>query len=101
MRIAWFTPYSRSSAIAKCSRTIVTALAKRHEVEIWHVEDQEILDAPVPLKRLRSVGEWDAERHDQYDLVVYNFGNYFPFHRDIFLVSRKYSVICILHDFVI
>ena len=100
MRIAWFTPYSPFSAIAKCSRTIVTALAQRHEVEIWHFEEQQIRDAPVPVRRLQSPDDWDAARHDQYDLVVYNFGNYLPFHREIFLLSRRRPGICILHDFV-
>lgn len=100
MRIAWFTPYSQRSAIGKCSRTIVTALAKRHEVEVWHFDSDEILDAPVPVKRLGSAREWEALKLDQYDLVVYNFGNYLPFHREIFFLSRNWPGVCILHDFV-
>jgi glycosyltransferase involved in cell wall biosynthesis len=37
---------------------------------------------------------------ENYDLVIYNFGNYLQYHREIFHVSRRWPGVCILHDIV-
>jgi len=100
MRIAWFTPLSRKSAIARASVAIAAELAQLADVHICHFEPGEVRDAAVPVKRFASAAALDDRTLENYDLAVYNFGNYLPFHREIFLLSRHWPGICILHDIV-
>src|SRR5271157_2720467 len=100
MRIAWFTPLSRKSAIARASVAIAAELAPLADVHICHFEPGEVRDAAVPVKRFASAAALDDRTLENYDLAVYNFGNYLPFHREIFLLSRHWPGICILHDIV-
>lgn len=100
MKIAWFTPLSKKSAIARASVGIVAELAKLAEVHLCHFESGEVRETQVPVKRFASASAVDDRIVENYDLAIYNFGNYLPFHRDIFLVSRRWPGICILHDIV-
>ncbi|HYW47748.1 MAG TPA: glycosyltransferase [Bryobacteraceae bacterium] len=100
MKIAWFTPLSKKSAIARASAGIVTELAKLADVNLIHFENGDVRDASVPVKRFASAAAVDERTLNHYDLAIYNFGNHLPFHREIFLVSRRHPGICILHDFV-
>jgi len=54
----------------------------------------------VPVRRFRTASDVDEQTLSKYDVVVYNFGNHLPFHREIFLLSRRHPGICVLHDFV-
>jgi glycosyltransferase involved in cell wall biosynthesis len=40
------------------------------------------------------------EQLASFDITIYNFGNHFPFHREIFFLSQRWPGVCILHDFV-
>ena len=100
MKLAWFTPFSRSSAIARCSLGIVAELAKIAEVDLCHFEAGESREISVPVRRFRTASDVDEQTLSKYDVVVYNFGNHLPFHREIFLLSRRHPGICVLHDFV-
>ncbi len=99
MRIAWFTPFSRKSSIGRRSAEIVAALGEHAEVHLWHPETSRRETGA------RTISFCDADRvgpnalHD-YDLVVYNLGNYLPFHKEIYHVARRFPGINILHDFV-
>src|SRR5438552_7622114 len=100
MTIAWFTPFSKKSAIGRCSGAIVTELSKYANVDIWHPETSDTHETKVKTVRFSHAERLDFTRLSAYDLIVYNLGNHLPFHREIFQVARRFSGICILHDFV-
>jgi len=100
VKIAWFTPFSKRSAIARCSHAIVTELAKHATVDLWHAEPEDARATEVRTIRFSQSPEVDLATLAAYDLVVYNFGNYLPFHREIFHVSQRFPGLCVLHDFV-
>jgi glycosyltransferase involved in cell wall biosynthesis len=100
MRIAWFTPMSQKSAIGRFSVAVAASLAKLADVEICYFDADRIRETVVPARRFQSSESITVETLSSYDVVVYNFGNYLPFHREIFLLSRQWPGVCILHDFV-
>jgi len=100
MRIAWFTPMSQESAIGRFSVAVATSLAKLADVEICYFDADRIRETVVPTRRFQSSKSVTAATLSSYDVVIYNFGNYLPFHREIFLLSRQSPGVCILHDFV-
>ncbi len=100
MKIAWFTPFSRKSAIGRASAGVVEELARLAEVHVCHFDAGDIRETRVPVKRFASASAVDERTLESYDLTIYNFGNYFPFHREIFLLSRRWPGVCILHDIV-
>jgi len=100
MKIAWFTPFSRKSAIGRCSAGIVAELAQFASVDLWHPEASDERATSVPRVRFRRGIDADLRQLSEYDLVVYNFGNHLPFHREIFQVSRRMPGLVVLHDLV-
>jgi len=100
VKIAWFTPFSGKSAIGRASAGVVEELAKLAEVHLCHFETGDVRETRVPVKRFASAAGVDDRTLESYDLAVYNFGNHLPFHREIFLLSRRWPGICILHDIV-
>src|SRR6266852_5510938 len=100
MKIAWFTPFSTESAIAKCSRLITGELAKLTDVDLWCPDAPEIQSTKLRVFRFGPSFDLGPDALSGYDIVVYNLGNHLPFHRQIFEMSRKAPGIVILHDFV-
>src|SRR5271165_437192 len=100
MRIAWFTPMSQKSAIARFSVGVAASLAKLASVEICYFDADQIRETAVPARRFQTSKSVTVETLSSYDVVVYNFGNYLPFHREIYLLSKRWPGVCILHDFV-
>jgi glycosyltransferase involved in cell wall biosynthesis len=101
MNIAWFTPFSKKSAIGRCSQGIVTALAAKSPVDLCHFDNDETHAVQVPVRRFTSYREVDPAVMSRYDVIFYNFGNHLPFHKEIYEVSRRWPGVCILHDFVL
>ena len=100
MRIAWFTPFSTRSAIGDFSQHITAALAAHAEVDIWTADEGERPEAEMPLIRIGGTGAPEAALAG-YDALVYNMGNYHPFHREIHEISMRHPGIVILHDRVL
>jgi len=99
MKIAWFTPFSITSAIGKYSQIATNEISKFHEVDLWIPEKTNILKTSLK-KYLISFEEEKIKFLRNYDLIIYNLGDYFLFHKDIYLMSRKIKGIVILHDYV-
>ncbi len=100
MKLAWFTPFSRRSAIARFSEAVVRELARHHTVDLWYPKVSDPRAAGVRIVCFRDAAEVDPNRLAEYDLLVYNLGNHLPFHREIYEISRRFPGLCIMHDFV-
>jgi glycosyltransferase involved in cell wall biosynthesis len=97
MRIAWFTPFHEHSAIGEFSQHITTELAKLSDVEIWTSDDAPLLSTELSLVGY-SPNSKSLDQLQDYDIVIYNLGNYLGYHGDIHLVSKEHPGIVILHD---
>jgi glycosyltransferase involved in cell wall biosynthesis len=100
MKIAWFTPFSRKSAIGRFSRAVAEELKQLHFVDIWHPETGDVLQSDCPTRSFRKAEDVRHEVLSSYDCVVYNLGNYVPFHLEIYRLSKAFPGFLILHDFV-
>ena len=100
MRIAWFTPLSARSAIGQFSAHVTTALARHADVDIWTADADPLHESDLRVLRFGGAHELGAALRD-YDALVYNMGNYLPFHRAIHEVSQRHPGIVILHDRVL
>ena len=96
MKIAWFTPFVRQSAIGKIGALICEKLAENHEVEIWTQHTEDLIETSVPVTSFRI--EDFSDISEQYDYIFYNFGNFAGYHREIMEASQKCPGIVILHD---
>ena len=101
MKIGWFTPFSDRSAIGRFSRDVAVELAKSSELEVCCFDRGPIHEVEIPLRRFESAARVTQADLAKYDVVFYNFGNHFPFHGEIYLVSQQWPGIAILHDFVL
>jgi glycosyltransferase involved in cell wall biosynthesis len=100
VRIGWFTPFSRRSAIAEVSQHVTAELAGRVDVEIWGTGCDEPCRTDLPLhdldERLPT-----PEELDRYDWCVYHYGDHAPFHARIHEVAVQRPGIVVLHDRVL
>jgi glycosyltransferase involved in cell wall biosynthesis len=100
MNIGWFTPLSVKSAIARFSVAVAAELSQLARVDLCHFDRGPIHKTDVPVVKFRSAEAVSAQALKQYDITIYNFGNYLPYHGDIYTLSRRCPGISILHDFV-
>ena len=99
MRIAWFTPFTKNSAIGKYSQVVTDGLSKICEIDIWSAESDNLL--PTRLKVFHYMPEDNLlQKLDNYDYIVYNIGDSTIFHKTIYEASKKFKGIVILHDIV-
>ncbi len=99
LKIAWFTPFSAHSGIAKYSRLVTGALAELADIDLWVEERPDLIDSELKVIRYSQPAP-DAQRLAGYDLAVYNLGNHYPFHRQMFEVFGKAPGVVVLHDLV-
>src|SRR5690349_19340845 len=100
MKIAWFTPFAKASAIGRFSRLVAERLARTADVDIWHPPADELHETKLRTIELSPRVQFSPGMLAPYDLVVYNHGDHLPYHRDIWLASQAAPGITILHDFV-
>lgn len=102
LRLLWVTPFSKRSAIGTFSRLVTDELARRGilDVTIGSCEAAPIAaDAahPTRLPLILDAAEV-AERLHEFDLVLYNIGNNYPFHGALADLLPKRSGIFVIHD---
>lgn len=100
LKIAWFTPLSRRSAIGEFSVHVAAELAKFAAVQLWTSDEPPLLDTELPVVSY-TPGSTELAGLSGYDATVYNMGDYLPFHEDIHEVSRAHPGVVILHDRVL
>jgi glycosyltransferase involved in cell wall biosynthesis/ribosomal protein S18 acetylase RimI-like enzyme len=97
MRIAWLTPLAPTSAIGTFSRRVADRLGRDAEVVLWVEGDGPLQPTSLPVRRYQvdaaTIGELQ-----QFDVAIYNFGDYLPFHGPIYEVALAHRGIAILHD---
>jgi len=108
MRIAWYTPYSDTSAIGHFSHEVITALleaghhvtlirSERNKSETFSTTYKQTCEI-VPAYRIHD----DAEQFLQpFGLVVYNIGNHFDNHYFAIAHQKHRAGITLLHDFLL
>ncbi|HTD24035.1 MAG TPA: glycosyltransferase [Terriglobales bacterium] len=75
-------------------------MASHCELDLWISENTDLLPAQI-----RTV-HYEPEQHlheklQRYDLVVYNMGDYLPYHDSLHTVLQQHSGLIILHDRVL
>ena len=98
MKIAWFTPFTKKSAIGMISKQIAEELSKQHmSVDIWCDVDKDIIETSVNIIHY-SADTININVLDTYDFTIYNLGNYLTYHYNIYRVMKKHKGIVIFHD---
>lgn len=100
MKIAWFTPFSKKSAIGKYSQSIIHELVKYCDVDLFICEKGELLDTHVKVYFYNVNQDLSKILNNNYELIIYNIGDNLEFHKYIYEVSKKNKGIVILHDYV-
>lgn len=96
MKIAWFTPFSKKSAIGKVGKTICECFAKQGEVTIFAPDSEDLIETPIDVQYISE----DIIKNGVkgYDYCIYNMGNYYAFHGRIYEVLKRHPGIVIFHD---
>ncbi len=100
MRLAWFTPFSKKSSIGRCSYLIAAELSGHVDLDVWYPRTEDPRSTVARAVPFENASEIDGEMLKPYDLIFYSFGNYLPYHKDIFEVSRRFPGVAVIHDFV-
>lgn len=100
MKIAWFTPFSRASAIGRVSAEIVRELSADADVDVWCPNASDLRDINARVIPFHDLDRGVVQKLKAYDLAVYNLGNYAPYHAQIYRVSEAHPGVVILHDYV-
>ena len=105
MKIGWFTPFAARSIIGNYSEAAVGGLADEDDVTVFAAEPPgqgEPRPSPLPVVRVppRLTPDWLGQLA-QFDLLVYNMGNYTPYHQAVYEVALCRPGLVILHDLVL
>ncbi len=97
-RLAFISPLPpERSGISDYSAELIPALSRHYEIEV--IVDQEEISDPWILNNcsVRSV-DWFRKHADQFDRVLYQFGNS-DFHQHMFDLLEEFPGVVVLHDF--
>jgi glycosyltransferase involved in cell wall biosynthesis len=100
MKIAWFTPFSRKSAIGRCSQLVVRELHRQADVDLYTSDGDDLRWTPARLIRFTRASSLPPEKIASYDLIAYSLGNHLRYHGEIFAAAQRWPGVVILHDFV-
>jgi len=97
-KLAYVSPLPpERSGIADYSAELLPELARHYDIEVI-VAQTEVTDGQIlACWPIRSV-EWFIEHADEYDRVLYHFGNS-PFHQHMFDLLLAIPGVVVLHDF--
>src|SRR5262249_57795723 len=92
MKIAWSTPYNPRSAIGDYGHAIVGALRASGTEAVVYAAEPDVDPRPSDLPVVRVPSEPDdgfLATLDRFDALVYNFGDYLPYHPTIYHVALR------------
>jgi glycosyltransferase involved in cell wall biosynthesis len=101
MRLAWLSPFTADSAIARFSQAVTDELSKYAEVDIWVYSRDNLLPTSLRVVDYNPdlpVDQWWPR--GVYAFAVCNLGDHLGFHQRIFEFSRRVPSVVILHDYV-
>ena len=95
MRIAWFTPFSKKSAIGLYSKYACEALGEKHDVQIYTPHADELYETALQVTQFDSPEDifWG-----QIDVCFYNIGDNSLYHSQIVDCLMQHPGILVLHD---
>lgn len=102
MKIGWFTPFLKNSAIGKYSKIATDILSRDHDIDILTFNEQEegeLHDTSLNIYQFKGYKYLDF-RISNYDLIVYNMGNSVDWFSNIYETSLRHPGILILHDYI-
>jgi len=98
LRIAWFTPLSSGTGIARFSDAVASALVDLADVEVWAESRADNIGLDwCPVHSLDDPARAAADSAS-FDLRVFNIGNNPEHHRTIFRAAELSRGIVIVHD---
>lgn len=97
LRIAYVSPFPpQATGIAEYSRRMAAELREYADLDLYCSSEAEI--DPLMRTRFQIFPAADlAARFDKYDLAIYNMGDNYAQHREIFGLLSRYPGIVILH----
>ena len=95
VRIAWFTPFSKKSAIGLYSKYACEALKAEYSIEIYTSDTEELYETDIPVKRFSTIQEISWSK---IDACFYNIGDNSNYHSAIVDCAMHCPGILILHD---
>lgn len=97
-KLAYVSPLPpERSGIADYSAELLPELARHYEIDVI-VAQAEVTDGQVKACWPIRTAEWFVEHADEYDRVLYHFGNS-PFHQHMFDLLLEIPGVVVLHDF--
>lgn len=102
MKLAWFTPFTNKSAIGKYSQIATRILSKKHNVSLFVSKNESNLHLNyVPVVRYSNSDPDVLQKLENYDFLIYNFGDNYQYHKDILGIYKKKPGISIIHDYYV
>jgi glycosyltransferase involved in cell wall biosynthesis len=104
VKLAWFTPYSRQSAIGHFSEIVIGELQNAADVTVFAsdiptLEEARNTDCEIELLWGKDPAAVTS-RLAQFDGVIYNLGNHYEMHYRTYEVAIRRPGIVVLHDLV-
>lgn len=96
MKIAWFTPFNKKSAIGKYSKSAALALSKHADVDIFVFDTSDLHE--TSLQTIHYDMNNVQPLLSDYDFCIYNMGDYSVYHGIIYNVMQQKKGIIISHD---
>jgi len=97
-KLAFVTPLPpERTGIADYAAQLLPALLDHFDIELVLHQDQLTLAPELAALPQRSV-DWFDQHADDYDQILYQFGNS-PFHSHMFGLLRRHPGVVVLHDF--
>ena len=101
MKVAWFSPLlPAKSGIAAYSAAVLPELCRAASVSVYTEQDEwdRSVDDLAPVRQVTNADALPWDQFHEFDLVLYNIGNNYEHHSEIWRAARLYPGVGILHD---